>query len=196
MHLGPLVAQTIDRGLFSADQYPADEREQLGMSVPYSHHPGAVPGAMPPPERGSGLWNDPAGDGYQWVDGPAERMPQVQPQAAPQAQQPMFPMTQSQAGTQWVDSPTPPPVQDMVYQWVDNPSYGRPAAPPHQPYVQAAPTNPYYPGVDPYGVPRPMDPMGGLQPDPLRPPVQGLDPIAAQYQAGLAYGADASRYPQ
>jgi len=25
----------------------------------------------------------------------------------------------------------------QVYQWVDNPSYGRPAAPPHQPYVQA-----------------------------------------------------------
>jgi len=129
-------------------------------------------------------------------------MPQVQPPQQPGAsqapQQPMFPPTQAQAGTQWVDNPTPPPVQDMVYQWVDNPSYGRPAATPPQPYVQAAPTNPYYPGVDPYGVPRPMDPMAGLQPgmDPLRPPVRGLDPIAAQYQAGLAYGAspDASRY--
>eukprot|EP00434_Breviolum_minutum_P036052 symbB.v1.2.031929.t1/scaffold3762.1/size52363/4 len=136
-----------------------------------------------------------------WTAG-ADRMPQVQPPQQPGAsqapQQPMFPPTQAQAGTQWVDNPTPPPVQDMVYQWVDNPSYGRPAATPPQPYVQAAPTNPYYPGVNTYGVPRPMDPMAGLQPgmDPLRPPVQGLDPIAAQYQAGLAYGAspDASRY--
>eukprot|EP00913_Durusdinium_trenchii_P000117 g106.t1 len=38
--------------------------------------------------------------------------------------------------------------------------------------------------------------MGLPSIDPLRPPVQGLDPIAAQYQAGWAYGAspDASRY--
>ncbi|CAE7025022.1 unnamed protein product [Symbiodinium natans] len=144
--------------------------------------------------------------GYQWVDGPGAQPPQ-QPAPPPQAPPqpggvPMYGMTQAQAGTQWVDNPNPPPVQDMVYQWVDSPSYGRPpAAAAHpQPYVQAAPANPYYPGVDPAygGPPRPMDPMLG-QPgiDPLRPPVQGLDPIAAQYQAGLAhYGAppDASRY--
>jgi len=197
MQRPPAQSLSVDRGLYSADQYPAGDREVAMSMPPYSQHPGA----MPPPERAAGLWNDP-GDGYQWVDGPADRMPQVQPPQQPGAsqapQQPMFPPTQAQAGTQWVDNPTPPPVQDMVYQWVDNPSYGRPAATPPQPYVQAAPTNPYYPGVDPYGVPRPMDPMAGLQPgmDPLRPPVQGLDPIAAQYQAGLAYGAspDASRY--
>mmetsp|Transcript_10615 Transcript_10615/g.17527 ORF Transcript_10615/g.17527 Transcript_10615/m.17527 type:complete len:551 (+) Transcript_10615:115-1767(+) len=163
------------------------------MSLPYSQHPG-----MMPPERAAGIWHEPAGDGYQWVDGPGQP-PQPAAQQAPP--QPIYPTTQPQAGTQWVDNPTnptPPPVQDMVYQWVDSPSYGRPpapAAPAAQPYVQA-PTNPYYPGVDPYGaLPRPMDPMA-LQPgiDPLRPPVQGLDPIAAQYQAGLAYGADANRY--
>jgi len=161
---------------------------------------------MLPPERAAGLWNDPAaGEGYQWVDGPGAQPPQqpAPPQAPPQRGVPMYGMTQAQAGTQWVDNPNPPPVQDMVYQWVDSPSYGRPAAATAhpQPYVQAAPANPYYPGVDPAygGPPRPMDPMLG-QPgiDPLRPPVQpGLDPIAAQYQAGLAhYGAppDASRY--
>ncbi|CAJ1437680.1 unnamed protein product [Effrenium voratum] len=194
----PPPAPPADRGLYSVDQYPADDRTHLGMSMPpYSQHPGA----MPPPERAAGLWNEPSGDGYQWVDGPgAERVPQVQPPhqpaQAPSSGVPMY-SAQSQAGTQWVDNPSPPPVQDMVYQWVDSPSYGRSAAAAahHQPYVQA-PTNPYYPGVDPYGaLPRPMDPM--LQPgiDPLR-PGQGLDPIAAQYQAGLAYGAapDASRY--
>eukprot|EP00439_Symbiodinium_sp_Y106_P013288 s2147_g1.t3 len=137
--------------------------------------------------------------GYQWVDGPGAQPPQqpAPPQAPPQPGVPMYGMTQAQAGTQWVDNPNPPPVQDMVYQWVDSPSYGRPAAATAhpQPYVQAAPANPYYPGVDPAygGPPRPMDRI-----DPLRPPVQpGLDPIAAQYQAGLAhYGAppDASRY--
>ncbi|CAK9056697.1 unnamed protein product [Durusdinium trenchii] len=164
-------------------------------ALPYSQHPGMMP------ERAAGIWHEPAGDGYQWVDGPAERLPQVQaPQQPSQAPQPSVYPTQPQAGTQWVDNPTPPPVQDMVYQWVDSPSYGRPGAPaaapvPPQQCVQAA--NPYYPGGDPYGaLPRPMDPMA-LQPgiDPLRPPIQGLDPIAAQYQAGLAYGAqDANRF--
>eukprot|EP00913_Durusdinium_trenchii_P023519 g22096.t1 len=125
-------------------------------ALPYSQHPGMMP------ERAAGIWHEPAGDGYQWVDGPAERLPQVQaPQQPSQAPQPSVYPTQPQAGTQWVDNPTPPPVQDMVYQWVDSPSYGRPGAPaaapvPPQQCVQAA--NPYYPGGDPYGaLPRPMD---------------------------------------
>ena len=95
------------------------------------------------PRRAAGIWHEPGdvgrlktwglcqrvapldAEGYQWVDGPAERVPQVQPQqpAAPVA----FP-TQPQAwgqawlelcgeaGTQWVDNPTPPPVQDMVWE--------------------------------------------------------------------------------
>eukprot|EP00438_Fugacium_kawagutii_P009973 Skav234392 [mRNA] locus=scaffold873:52020:53856:+ [translate_table: standard] len=124
---------------------------------------------MMPPERAAGIWNDPAGDGYQWVDGPGQPPQHGAHQAPPQ---PMYPPTQPQAGTQWVDNPTPPPVQDMVYQWVDSPSYGRPpahAAPATQPpFVQVSCCFHMRMALE-------KDPMA-LQPgmDPLRPPVQAM----------------------
>jgi len=92
---------------------------------------------------------------------------QQQVQQPQQAQQPGgLPMYHySQAGTQWVDTPSGPPAQpvqqDMVFQWVDSPSYGRPQA--HQQHYLQPPTSPYFQGVDSpaYGVPpRSLDSLG------------------------------------
>uniref|UniRef100_A0A7S1S4Y7 SAM domain-containing protein n=1 Tax=Alexandrium catenella TaxID=2925 RepID=A0A7S1S4Y7_ALECA len=152
------------------------------------------------------IWVDTNNEsGYQWVDGPQTpaatpvdqnavtaraqqqhaQQAQLQAQQQAQAQQPGgLPMYQySQAGTQWVDTPSAAPQQpvqqDMVFQWVDSPSYGRSQA--HQQHYLQPPASPYFQGMD--------SPSYGM------PPRSPLDPAALGYP-GSGLGLDQVQYSQ